>query len=107
MAEAKTSPKRVAGALTPPPSKKAAQFDMKEAVQQAIAFTKDFYPQAKDIRLEEVEPISGGWAVVISFATGEPSTLASAFGQGASRIYKTITIDSGNGQAQSLKVWKA
>jgi|ERR1700690_661868 hypothetical protein len=107
MAEAKTSPKRVAAALTPLTSRKANLVDMKEAVQHAIAFTKDFYPEAKDIRLEEVEPISGGWSVVISFATGEPSTIAYALGQGAPRIYKTITIDSGNGKAQSLKVWKA
>jgi hypothetical protein len=107
MPEAKTSPKGVAAALTPPDSKKAALVDMKQAVQKAIAFAKDFYPQVRDIRLEEVEPTSGGWSVVVSFATGESSTLAYALGQGDPRIYKTITIDSESGQARSLKVWKA
>ncbi|MFP5206082.1 MAG: hypothetical protein ACLGSH_12050 [Acidobacteriota bacterium] len=80
--------------------------DMKEAVQRAFVFVKDFYPQGRDFRLEEVEPISVGWSVVISFSTGEPGTIASALGQGPPRIYKTITIDSSNGGAQSLKVWK-
>ncbi|HUY95474.1 MAG TPA: hypothetical protein VMU71_09250 [Terracidiphilus sp.] len=79
---------------------------MKDAVQRAVAFVKDFYPQGNDFRLEEVEPASGGWSVVVSFSTGEPGTLAYALGQGPPRIYKTITIDSGSGSAQSLKVWK-
>lgn len=79
--------------------------DMKGAVQAAFAFTKDMFPQAKDIRLEEVEPGSVGWTVVISFTTGEPTTLSQVLGS-TPRTYKTIAIESENGQAQSLKVWK-
>jgi hypothetical protein len=79
--------------------------DMKGAVQAAIAFAKDMFPQAKDIRLEEVEARSGGWSVVISFVTGELGTLSQVMG-GGSRLFKTIIIDSASGQAQSLKVWK-
>ena len=105
MADTKTSRKGVAAALTPL-SKKAGPIDMKGAVQAAIAFAKEFFPQAKDIRLEEVEPVSSGWSVVISFTTGEPGTLAFALGQGVPRIYKTIAIESESGHAQSLKVWK-
>lgn len=106
MADEKTSRKGVTAALTPPIAKRSPLVEMKEAVQRAITFTKEFFPEAKDIRLEEVEPVSGGWSVVVSFATGEPGTLAIVIEQGAPRIYKTITIDSSNGMAQSLKVWK-
>ena len=83
-----------------------ATVDMKDAVQSAFAFTKDMFPQAKDIRLEEVEPGSVGWTVVISFSTGEPGTIAQVMGGGAPRLFKTITVDSTSGKAQSLKVWK-
>jgi len=77
----KTSRKRAAtGRITLPPARMSAsesalamalrKVDMKGAVQSAFAFTKDMFPQAKDIRLEEVEPGSVGWTVVISFSTG-------------------------------------
>jgi hypothetical protein len=87
-------------------AKKSGTIDMKGAVQSAFAFTKDMFPQAKDIRLEEVEPGSVGWTVVISFSTGEPGTLAQVMGGGAPRLFKTIAVDSTSGKAQSLKVWK-
>lgn len=87
-------------------STKSGTIDMKGAVQAAFAFTKDMFPQAKDIRLEEVEPGSVGWTVVISFSTGEPGTLAQVMGGGAPRLFKTIAVDSTDGKAQSLKVWK-
>jgi hypothetical protein len=80
--------------------------DMKGAVQAAFAFAKDMFPEAKDLRLEEVEAKSGGWSVVVSFTTGEPGTLSQVMGGGAPRLFKTIAIDSESGQAQSLKVWK-
>jgi hypothetical protein len=106
MNETKTGRKGVAAALTPPTSKRPTMVDMKQAVNQAFAFAKDFYPQAKDLRLEEVEPVSAGWSVVVSFTTEDPSSLAVTFGSGPARIFKTITIDAGSGQAQSLRVWK-
>jgi hypothetical protein len=106
MDEIKTSRKGVAAALSSSTSRKTGTVDMKGAVQKAIAFAKDFFPEAKGIRLEEVEPHSGGWSVVISFTTGEPGTLALALGQGVPRIYKTITVESEGGHVQSLKVWK-
>ena len=95
-----------ASKLGPPPAATGRKVEMKGAVQAAFAFTKDLFPQAKDIRLEEVEARSGGWSVVISFTTGEPGTLAQVMGGGAPRLFKTIAIDSETGQAQSLKVWK-
>jgi hypothetical protein len=79
---------------------------MKSAVQAAIAFVIEMFPQAKDIRLEEVEARSGGWSVVISFVTGEIGTLSQVTGVGTgARLFKTIAIDSESGQAMSLKVW--
>lgn len=105
MAEIKTGGKGVAAALKPINPKKTDTVDMKGAVQAAIAFAQDFFPSAKDIRLEEVEPNEKGWSVVISFATGEPGTLSQVMGVGASRLFKTINIDSTNGKARSLKVW--
>lgn len=106
MEETKTSRKGAAAALTPPVSAKANSVGMKEAVQTAIAFTKEFFPEAKDIRLEEVEPNQHGWSVVVSFATGEPGTLSMVMGGGTPRLYKSISIASDTGKAQSLKVWK-
>ncbi len=105
MPELKTSRKGVAAALTPQTSKAPGSTDMKAAVQAAVAFAQEFFPQAKDIRLEEVEPKSDGWSVVVSFVTGEPSTISMLTG-GVPRIYKTIEIASKTGKAQSLKVWK-
>ena len=106
MDDTKAGRKDVAAALSPLTPKKTSSVGMKGAVQAAIAFAKDFFPEAKGIRLEEVEPRSGGWSVVISFTTGEPGTLAVALGQGVPRIYKTITVASEGGRVQSLKVWK-
>ena len=119
MADTKPSRKRAAVAPRSPIMKEGeailakfdsnsqrAAIDMKGAVQTAFAFTEDMFPQAKDIRLEEVEPGSVGWNVVISFSTGEPGTLAQVMGGGAPRLFKTIAVDSASGQAQSLKVWK-
>jgi len=117
MVSTKTSRKRKATerAVMPPARISASEsaltlalrkVDMKGAVQAAIAFAKDMFPQAKDIRLEEVEARSGGWSVVISFVSGEPGTLAQVMGGGAPRLFKTIAIDSASGNAQSLKVWK-
>jgi hypothetical protein len=116
MVSTKTSRKgtATAGIMPPPKSMSASEsalaialrkVDMKGAVQAAIAFAQEMFPQAKDILLEEVEAKSGGWSVVISFVTGELSTLSQVMGGGA-RLFKTITIDSASGKAQSLKVWK-
>ncbi len=80
--------------------------DMKGAAQAAFAFTNDMFPEAKDLRLEEVEAKTGGWSVVISFTTGELGTLSQVMGGGTPRLFKTITIDSESGKAKSLKVWK-
>jgi hypothetical protein len=106
MNDTKTSRKGAAALLSPLTPVKSGKVDMKGAVQKAIDFAREFFPEAKGIRLEEVEPGSNGWSVVISFTTGEPGALATALGQGGTRVYKTITVSSEGGHVQSLKVWK-
>lgn len=79
--------------------------DIKQAVQAAVASVEELYPQANDIRLEEIEPYGEvRWNVVISFKTGEPTTLASVMG-GGSRLFKRVEIDMNSGSLHALKVW--
>jgi hypothetical protein len=49
----------------------------KDVVKSAIGFVEELYPSAKDIRLEEVEPLDNEWSVVLSFVEGEDSVLSS------------------------------
>lgn len=77
---------------------------VKEAVQAAIEFVGDLFPEARGIRLEEVEPLPSKWSVVLSFNTGEPTTLATVMGE--RRIYKAVEVDSDSGEPRSLKIWK-
>lgn len=79
--------------------------DMKGAVRAAMVFAKDMFPEVKGIRLEEVEPTSNGWSVVVSFVADAPDTYAIVTGRELPRVYKTIVIESETGQALSLKVW--
>ena len=79
---------------------------VKTAVQSAMVFAQEMLPAAKDIRLEEVEPISAGWTVVISYKTNQSPTFAVLRDEEESRSYKEIAIDSETGKAKSLKVWK-
>ncbi len=109
MSDAKTSVKLegpIARALREKVTAARRKTDMKSAVRAAFAFAEDMFPEAKDLRLEEVEAKSGDWSVVVSFTTGEPGTLSQVMGGGTPRLFKTITIDSESGKAQSLKVWK-
>jgi hypothetical protein len=76
---------------------------VKEAVKSATSFVEGLYPGAKDIRLEEVEPNSSQWSVVVSFRTEDPS-LAYVMGTD-NRLFKTVLIDSMDGTPVSLKIW--
>jgi len=80
--------------------------DMRQAVQTAVTSVESLYPQAKDIRLEEIEPRGDIlWSVVLSFKSGEPTTLASVMGS-ESRLFKRLEIDKSTGTLEALKVWK-
>ena len=78
---------------------------VKDAVRSATTFVGELYPEATDIRLEEVEPSSALWTVVISFRTGERATLGYVLGTDQ-RLFKTVSVDKEDGSPVSLKVWK-
>jgi hypothetical protein len=79
--------------------------NVKEAVQAAVGFVGELYPEAQGIRLEQVEPLSTIWSVVLSFNLGEPNTFALVTGANT-RLYKAIEVDNASGQPRSLKAWK-
>jgi hypothetical protein len=77
----------------------------RDAVRKAIEAIQEFYPDANDIRLEEIEPRSiedNDWDVVVSFKVAN-QTLAHVIG-GENRLFKVVRILSG--EVHSLKVWK-
>jgi len=79
---------------------------MKEAVSTAHQFIADLYPQAQDIRLEEIQPIEPTkWKVVFSFQVGEISALASVISNN-NRLFKTVEIDRNTNEALSLTSFK-
>jgi hypothetical protein len=107
MSAAHAGPARNVGAiLKPAAAQKHGNIDMKAAVQSALLFIKDMFPVAMDIRLEEVEPSSGGWSVVVSYLTTQSPAFAVLRDEESARLYKKIEIDDKTGKAHSLKVWK-
>jgi hypothetical protein len=77
---------------------------VKEAVKGAGEFVSELFPEAKNLRLEQVEGGSPVWKVVLSFNYGEPSGLAAVVGQG--RLFKQVDIDADTGEATALRMWK-
>jgi len=135
MVSTKTSRKGAAtGRMTPPPKRTSEigsalaatgrKIDMKEAVQAAIAFVKEYFSGAKEILLEEVgledgrydtdapAGLPGGhtfkedplWRVVVSFKLGEPGTLSEVMG-GDPRLYRLVYIDADSGSLHSMRAW--
>jgi len=78
---------------------------VKEAVRGAGQFVSELFPDAKSLRLEQVE--SGGplWRVVMSFQLSEPSGLAVALGQDG-RLFKEVDVDADTGEGTALRIWK-
>lgn len=79
--------------------------DVKSAVHTATTFVGDLFPEARDLRLEEVVPSSNGWSVVVSFKPNDSPTLAEVMGSGT-RLFKEILVDSESAKPLSLKIWK-
>ncbi len=79
--------------------------NIKEAVRSATTFVGDLYPQARDIRLEQVEPSPSEWTIVLSFRTAEPASLGYVLGT-EERLFKEISVASEDGTPISLKVWR-
>jgi hypothetical protein len=85
--------------------------DVKQAVNIARVYLIALYPEAKNIRLEEVELLNGEWNVVLSFPSDDP--LTSSFSamllssqETIPRLYKLVRINKAGGEAVALKVWK-
>ena len=136
MAEVKTSPKSAARLRVPSakdaayitaqlnPMSPHAAVDMKGAVKAAIACIEGFFPEAKDILLEEVRleqgryvtNVPGGtpgsptyiedplWRVVLSFKSGKPGTLSEVMG-GDPRLFREVYIEFDSGKIRSMETW--
>lgn len=94
--------------------------DMKGAVKEAIACVEGFFPEAKDILLEEVElrqghyensPSDGRifkqdplWRVVVSFKSGKPGKLSEVMG-GDPRLFREVNIERNSGEVRSMGTW--
>jgi hypothetical protein len=78
---------------------------VKDAVKGAGQFVSELFPDAKNLRLEQVE--SGGplWRVVMSFQLGEPSGLAAVIGH-EGRLFKEVDVDADTGEGTALRMWK-
>lgn len=79
--------------------------NMKEAVGVAAKFVADLFPEARDIRLEEIVADGSVWNVVLSFMPIE-NTLASMLGN-PQRLFKTVEVQRDSGEPLALRVWKA
>ena len=123
----KTSQKS-AGGLIVPSAKEAAIIaaqlnsmspltvvDMKGAVKAAIACVEGFFPEAKDILLEEVGLEQGRyeghtykedplWRVVVSFKSGKPGTLSEVMG-GDPRLFREVKVERDSGEIRSMGAW--
>ncbi|ELY4111834.1 hypothetical protein SMY46_003549 [Cronobacter turicensis] len=89
---------------------------MKEAFSYVAKHTRDLYPSAHDIRLEEIDhvhPLDSEIEVTVSFLvpaeSGMPGSALSSIMSAAasqSRIFKKLTINSENGDLIRLQMFK-
>jgi hypothetical protein len=78
---------------------------VKDAVKGAGQFVSELFPEAKNLRLEQVEKGGPLWRVVMSFQIEEPSGLAAVMGyQG--RMFKEVDVDADTGKGTALRMWK-
>ena len=82
--------------------------DIRQAVQAALEFMRDIYPEDEldKLGVEEVEhdPEAGHWLVTLGIGGAEPaSTMSVVDGAGVDRHFKIIRIDAESGAVISLK----
>ena len=80
---------------------------VKEVVSNAGQFVEELYPDARDVRLEEVS-LTGAlprWEVVVSFRLPIQNPLSAVIGDNG-RLFKLVELDQETGDPQALKVWK-
>ena len=85
--------------------------DVKHAVNVAVAYVKNLFEGATDIRLEEVELSDDErfWTVTLSAQIPGPrgpffSPISELFPKEDSRVYKSITINADSGAVKAMKI---
>ena len=83
--------------------------DVKEAVDVATKYLRSLYPQAANIRLEEVESTDSRWLITLSFVHLDDA-LSDQIGRiswgGSQRDYKEFTVDAESGAVRAMKIRK-
>ena len=82
---------------------------IKEAVATASTFILELYPEAQDLRLEQIEMSGNKWEVVMSFRASDHSSRMVSLGQPVqpSRIFKEVDVNRTTGEAVGLRMFKA
>jgi hypothetical protein len=79
--------------------------NFKEAVAASARFVEELFPEARDIRLEEIVANGPKWNVVVSFQTAASSPLSALMA--SSRIFKQVEVERDTGKPVALRVWQA
>ena len=81
--------------------------NVKEAVKVATAYFAELFPNAKEVRLEEVEMAEEGpwWDVTVSFEIPAATAMEAILAQ-RNREYKIIKVNRDSGEPHSIKIRK-
>jgi hypothetical protein len=79
--------------------------NVKEATERAKEHLVNFFPDADEVQLEEVEltPDKAFWLVTLSYA-GASNSVASSLLVGKSMRYKLFKLDAETGEVISMKI---
>ena len=79
--------------------------NVKEATEKAKEYLVNFYPEAENVLLEEVELTADKayWMVTLSFE-GITSSVASSLLVGKSVLYKIFRIEAETGEVISMRI---
>jgi hypothetical protein len=80
---------------------------VKDAVKAATAFFSELFPNAKELRLEEVDMSEGGpwWEVTVSFEVPGNNPMQSILAS-SHREYKIVRVDRDTGEPRSILIRK-
>jgi hypothetical protein len=84
--------------------------DVRHAVQAALGTVSEFYPNARDARLEEIETPEGKnvWLITLSFLLPREQTPANILVPSLlgnyERVYKIFTVDEETGEVRAMKI---
>jgi hypothetical protein len=79
--------------------------NVKEATDKAREHLVNFFPEADEVQLEEVEltPDKAFWLITLSYA-GISNSVASSLLVGKSMRYKIFKLDAETGEVLSMKI---